>query len=171
MKGRGGTGPAIGDRLPPLTLPRARDGVPVAWRAPQRGAPVVVFLADVASGRDYVRELATWEPRLRQWAGRPLVVLPGNAGPDGEGAELEGRGVEFMVDPNGEAHRRCGVGEGEAAVFIADRWGQIYAVERASSEAGLPGVEEIEEWMRYLSTQCPECGVPDEPGRGEWEAK
>jgi hypothetical protein len=28
--------------------------------------------------------------------------------------------------------------------------------------------EEIEEWMKFLATQCPECGVIDEPGHGEW---
>lgn len=167
----GGPGPGVGGRLPPLVLPRAGDGVRVAWRASQRGAPVVVFLADLESGRGYVRKLQDREAELRVWSGRPMVVLPVGAG-GGEGAPGSlGDGVELLADPDGEAHRRCEVGKGEAALFIADRWGQVYLAERAPSESDLPDVGEIEEWMRYLSTQCPECGVPDEPGRGEWEVK
>lgn len=162
-EGEGG-GPRVGDLLPPLELPRARDGVLVPWRAPHRGAPVVVFLADVESGREYVRELEARDSELRYWSGRPLVVLPVARGGSEEERELGAGGVELLADPDGEAHRRCGVRGGEAALFIADRWGQVYHVARASAEAELPDIDEIEEWMRYLATQCPECGVPDEPG-------
>lgn len=166
-----GGGPRVGDLLPPLELPRARDGVRVPWRAPHRGAPVVVFLANVESGREYVRELGARGPELRVWSGRPLVVLPVSEGGGEEQTEMSASGVELLADPDGEAHRRCGVRGGEAALFIADRWGQVYHVARASAEAELPGVDEIEEWMRYLSTQCPECGVPDEPGWAEREER
>lgn len=168
---KGGAGPGVGGRLPPLVLPRARDGARVPWRAPQRGAPVVVFLAGIESGRDYVRRLGGRAAELRVWTGRPMVVLPVGARGGEEALGRQGEGMELLADPDGEAHRRCGVGEGEAALFIADRWGQIYLAERAPAESELPNVGEVEEWLRYLSTQCPECGVPDEPGRGEWEAR
>ncbi len=165
-----GGGPGVGDRLPPLTLPRAEDGAPVVWRAPRRGAPVVVFLATRDAGRAYLRDLAAAEPEFRVWYGRPIVVLP-------TGLELRSvvpadaaDTLTVVSDPGGEAHRRCGVGEGSAALFVADRWGQIYLAARTGDETELPPTDEIEEWLRYLATQCPECGVPDEPGRGEWEA-
>ncbi|HEX6937876.1 MAG TPA: hypothetical protein VF158_00585 [Longimicrobiales bacterium] len=161
-------GLGVGDRLPPLVLPRAADGVSVAWRAPQRGAPVVVFVSPAGAARDYVAGLAGAEPELRVWNGRLIAVLPVGADTAFLPAEAAA-GVTVLSDPEGEAHRRCGVGEREAALFIADRWGQIYLAERAPDESRLPGVDQIEEWLRYLATQCPECGVPDEPGRGEWE--
>ncbi|HEX7119444.1 MAG TPA: hypothetical protein VF212_11690 [Longimicrobiales bacterium] len=168
--GPGGAGPGIGDRLPPLVLPRADDGARVSWRAPQRGAPVVVFLAAGDAGRDYARDLAAEEAELRVWNGRPILVLPSEM----EAREIVPAGVAealtVVADPGGVAHRRCGVEEGSAALYIADRWGQIYVAEHAPDERGLPGVGQIEEWLKYLATQCPECGVPDEPGRGEWEA-
>lgn len=192
--GQGG-GLSVGERLPPLESPRATDGASIAWRAPPRGAPVVAFLAGGADSREYVGALADAEPRFRLWNGRPLVVLPPGGGAESVAPTAQASDADpgaagtaaaaasenltpagalerltILADPEGEAHRRCGVDEGVAALIVADRWGQIYAVERARTERELPGPREIEEWLRYLATQCPECGVPDEPGRGEWSA-
>lgn len=43
------------------------------------------------------------------------------------------------------------------AVLIADRWGEVIAVERADDVAGLPPVAEILEWLRFVAHACPEC--------------
>lgn len=32
----------------------------------------------------------------------------------------------------------------------------------------LEPVERLESELAAIATQCPECGVPDEPGHGEW---
>lgn len=160
----------VGDRLPPLVLPRAEDGAGVAWRAPQRGEPIVVFLVAPDEGRAYLSELAAAGAELRAWYGRPLAVLPAGAEPAEFLPAGTADGVTVLTDPEGEARRRCGVGAGSAALFIADRWGQIYFIAHAATEEDLPRPEAIEEWVRFLATQCPECGVPDEPARGGREA-
>jgi hypothetical protein len=40
---------------------------------------------------------------------------------------------------------------------VADRWGEIYYVKTTSQAAGLPTVEDLAEWLRYVRQQCPEC--------------
>ncbi|MGQ0814860.1 MAG: hypothetical protein ACT4O1_10400 [Gemmatimonadota bacterium] len=44
----------------------------------------------------------------------------------------------------------------------------VYFAKETTTFTDLPSAIEVEEWLRYLATQCPECGVMDEPGRGEW---
>ncbi|MFW6202581.1 MAG: hypothetical protein ACOC8B_08380, partial [Gemmatimonadota bacterium] len=78
--------------------------------------------------------------------------------------------LEVVVDPEGAIRRRWGVEHATAALFIADRWGQIYHAETGGVVDDLCRGDEVEEWLKYLATQCAECGVPDEPGHGEWSS-
>ena len=43
------------------------------------------------------------------------------------------------------------------AVVIADRWGEIVHVARASHAGELPLPRELGEWVDYVQRQCPEC--------------
>lgn len=38
----------------------------------------------------------------------------------------------------------------------------------ASRSEWLPDASEVVEVVRFIATQCPECGVPDTPTRGSW---
>jgi peroxiredoxin len=165
----GGAGGPV-NRLPALSLPSAPGGEPVAWRAPAAGSPVVVFLRspDCEDCGSYLRDLAAKLPDLRAWDGRPLVVVPGGV----EEAARVMREAELpfpvLADPDGRARSGCGVAEGMSALFIADRWGVVYHAAQARAERDLPPPDEIEDWLRFIATQCPECGVPDEPGPATW---
>ena len=44
----------------------------------------------------------------------------------------------------------------EAAVIVADRYGQIYEVYRAGTGHEFPAVRQLEEWLKFLGTLCPE---------------
>jgi hypothetical protein len=46
--------------------------------------------------------------------------------------------------------------EGPTAV-VADRWGEIVYVARATDAAGLPPLDELIEWLRWIEIRCPEC--------------
>ncbi len=43
------------------------------------------------------------------------------------------------------------------AVIIADRWGEVRDVEHPPDDGGLPGVDAIIEWLRFVQVECPEC--------------
>lgn len=82
-------------------------------------------------------------------------------GISGPGSDRHGT-ISIVTEPAGEAEH-CGVRAGEDAILIADRWGEVYYGARGSAPDVLPDTTEIEEWLKFLATQCPECGVPDEP--------
>lgn len=153
----------VGSRLPSL-ISRAESGE-LRWRDPAKGSTVAVFLqsGDRAADQDYLDELAAASPDFGLWDGRVIVVMP-DAGPEHSGARGGDRAgsLSVVTDLTGEAEH-CGVGRGEDAVLIADRWGQIYHGARGSSPEALPGPDEITEWLQFMATQCPECGVPDQP--------
>lgn len=160
---------APGDRLPRVKLPRAGGGT-VTLRDPARGAVVVAYLARPSDpdAREYVAALRAMESEFRQWYGRAVVVAGTDAGGTADVSTDERMGTPVVPDPGGEVRRTLGIQEGGTALFIADRWGQLYGAWRGVAADELPEMEEIVEWLRFLATQCPECGVPDEAGAGEW---
>jgi hypothetical protein len=40
---------------------------------------------------------------------------------------------------------------------VADRWGEIVAVQALDAPAALPSLEQVLEWVGYVQRQCPEC--------------
>jgi len=163
-----GAGLVIGGRVPAMESRKEPGGGTARWRSPAQGALVAVVLdrGDEAAG-DYLRSLDAVASELQAWSGRLFLVAPTR-----EAARVlpapSGARVAVMADPTGEIRRRIGVPEGGMAVIVADRWGVVYHVTQSESPAALPRADDLVAWLRYLATQCPECGVPDEPGLGEW---
>ncbi len=163
MAGDGAPMP-VGARLPALVS--HADSGELRWRDPARGSTVAVFLQSDDRDADlaYLRALDSSARDFRLWDGRVIVVMPGR--PSEPGARAEGverpTSISVVTEAYGEAEH-CGVRGGEDAILIADRWGQIYHGARGATPAALPTPAEIEEWLQYLATQCPECGVIDEP--------
>jgi peroxiredoxin len=165
-----------GDRLPDLALPATTGGA-IQLRSPAEGPLVLVLVrfADAAACREYLDTLAGASADFAVWDGRLLAVFDS---PPGRGTrteeEVEAGAPTFpfaaAVDEEHRLRRSCGLRPAETAVIIADRWGEIYFVATDEGESALPNAATIEEWLRYLATQCPECGVPDESVGGEWAA-
>jgi hypothetical protein len=42
-------------------------------------------------------------------------------------------------------------------VLVADRWGEIHLVAGAATVGELTPLDELVEWLRYISHKCPEC--------------
>ncbi len=53
-------------------------------------------------------------------------------------------------------------GEMLPAILVADRHGEIYAQYHTQAHR-LPKVDEILQWLAFINSQCPECGVPEWP--------
>ncbi len=43
------------------------------------------------------------------------------------------------------------------AVVIADRWGEVRHVAHPADDRGLPGIDDLIEWLRFVQAECPEC--------------
>lgn len=161
----------IGDRLPDVRLPRADGGVR-PLRGPHRDAVVVVALHDPACQpcRSYLHTLADHDGRFRLWDGGVQAVTPGEspgAGSDGASSggsgtaapralqEALGGGIDVLLDPDRALLDRVDAAVGPVTL-VADRYGQLFHTEEAGAEHALMEPRELEEWLKYLATQCPE---------------
>jgi hypothetical protein len=145
MATRPGRRIAVGDMLPPLPSLAAATGAAAAPQPTPRDALVLVLLPrDSSAWAGYVAALDDAAADIRHWYAR------------------------IVVAPAGAASGVLGLDPRSAALLIVDRYGQVYHVAEAGEDGQLPDVAEIEQWTRFLATQCPECGVIDEPGQGEW---
>jgi hypothetical protein len=109
------------------------------WR-PQytRDAIVLAVLHGEAAShaRATVDPLESAAPQFRQWDGRLAVSGGREAAP-------------------GDATVPAGVGE-VPAIIVADRFGQIYHSEYGGADHALSEPRELESWLRFIGTQCPE---------------
>jgi hypothetical protein len=132
----------VGGRLPALT--RA-DGTPV-WR-PQytRDSVLLAVLHGAECGpcTRFRQDLTRAQPDFRAWDGKLVIAAPG----DHEGAAgVAEPAVARVPDAVG----------GPPAVIIADRFGHIYHVEAGGQAHAFSEPRELEEWLRFIGTQCPE---------------
>lgn len=147
--------PAVGSLLAPLRLASAPAGAPVELRRWAREATVLLRLDDVdcARCREYLRELDRHRAELALWDGRVVVVVPGSLEDAARLKEELGLGLTVVADPDGRAPL---AGARGPAWLVADRFGQVYQAEEVGAGHGLPEPRELEEWLKYLATQCPE---------------
>ena len=73
----------------------------------------------------------------------------------------------LLVDEDGQAHRSAGAadksGHPAMAIYITDRFGEVFAVYRKAAGQTMPSVREIVKWLTFINIQCPECGHPEWP--------
>lgn len=155
---------ARGTRLPSLRLESMPGGEPVALRG-GRGPRILLLThaPDCTACERYLRKITRRAAEISTWDGRLLVVVPGSAGESGALAGDDPPGARVLADPGQRVARQLGLRG--AAVVIADEWGEIYFAADSGAEHELPAPEEIVEWVRFISIQCPECEQPE----GEWK--
>jgi peroxiredoxin len=140
-------------RLPDLALPSARGGAEQRLRAGGRLSPVLVLVhpGACAGCAEFVAQLAAAAPALEEWDGRVLVITPD---PPQEGQDAGGA-FPLLSDP--ERRLSAALGITPPAVVVADQWGEVHLAGEAGEGHGFPAVAELEQWVRYLAVQCPEC--------------
>lgn len=73
----------------------------------------------------------------------------------------------LLVDPGGEVHRSVGAVEKGSrpatAVYVTDRYGEVFAAFRRLDKQAMPKAGEILEWLEFINMQCPECFPPEWP--------
>lgn len=149
----------VGGRLPSVTLPALSSERSVSLRGPSRQSTVLVFPhPDCSACRQELQGLTEIHDDLDDWATTPMAVVT-----EADRDLADALPYPVLLDDEGQARDRCGLAEREAAVVVADPWGEIYEVSRAGDDHAFPAGDELVSWARYLSTRCPECGVPDRP--------
>lgn len=150
-------------QIPALTL-RTFDGRSVsAWDFKQRRNRVIAVLrADSPKSWDFLRQLiahaADWKEKeavgLVVFQKVPLTGLPAAlppeiiAGTDDTGNSITRYLGEEAVDAKGLQRQ---------GVFVADRYGELYAKWVVEKDGELPGVSEILKALEQIEIACEEC--------------
>ncbi len=136
--------------LPDIDLPSAADGNPVHLRESGGKTTVLVTVhsARCRGCREYLDGLAPIAGEFDVWDGRLLILVPGALA---EAARLRPPFGKVLADEHGHV-----ADPASASVIVADRYGQIFHAARAGAAHDLPSARDLEEWLKYLGTLCPE---------------
>jgi peroxiredoxin len=132
-----------------------------------RSKMVLVFTGEQAAGPQLLLDLEVHQKDFAETETRILVIV---AGSQQHASELnQSLHLDFAVlaDVGGQVHRSAGTedqtGHPQAAVYITDRFGEIFAAYKAEQAESLPSVAEILRWVEFINIQCPECGPSEWP--------
>lgn len=66
-----------------------------------------------------------------------------------------------LADEDGRVYRSLGAltpeGKLAPAVYVTDRFGEVFAACRTADGQRVPITDEVLEWLRFINRQCPEC--------------
>lgn len=151
--------------LPEFTLPTSEGSPARVSDLRGRRNLVLVFAGEPANDAwlALASALAQREKDLSREEAEVLLILEADVS---EAAGFKAReNLPFCVlaDADGRCHAQFGVGAGAMSppvLYLTDRFGEIFSVQPAAQALPLPAVREILEWLAFINSQCPECGVP-----------
>lgn len=149
--------------IPPLTARTASGEIVRAWDFKQKKSLVVAFLhAECPRCGAYLEKLAAHCADLAERDAVSLIVFDrppravGLPAPIVLCADISGRSQLAYLgnDAFGPA------GLQQVGVFVADRYGELFAQWQAADAHGLAGVREALGWLAQVQVACEECGAP-----------
>lgn len=148
-----------GQVLPVIALPAAGGAITrlSSYRGRRNLVLVLVGDAGCEGCRELLRALAGAYPEMQQEHAEVVAVLRGSLGQAKEVARAERLSYPVLADEDGLAHAAYGLPDAttDGAVFISDRYGEVFAVYDLS-ETPHPSADAILEWLRFIQVQCPE---------------
>jgi hypothetical protein len=136
--------------LPRIELPSAPESRPVALH-PVSGQTTVLMSVHSATCngcRHYLDSLAPSAGEFNVWDGRLLIAVPGSIS---ESQLLHAPFGKVLAD-QGERISS----PDNASLIVADRYGHIFEAVHAGGTHQLPAPRQLEEWLKFLGTLCPE---------------
>jgi len=161
--------PSKGRILPDFALPAAFSGRQVQASG-FRGRANLVVIAD--DGRTETANLISEAGRQYaeikdQEAEVLLIVRPLQLTAATDQESLKRLPCAVLVDEDGAIHRRLGAvdaqGHDSAAIYVTDRYSEVFGVYRKSAGQSVPDIAEILSWLEFINSQCPECEPPEWP--------
>lgn len=161
---QGAAYPRRGQLLPPFALLSAA-GRQVQLADYRGRANLVVVLA--GSETELLRQLAARHAQILEEEAQVIAVLCGGR----EQAQAIRLREQFpfvvLADPDCALHRSLGAldsgGAPRLAVYVTDRWAEVFALWRTAHGDPVPGAQDIVAWLEFVNRQCPECFPPEWP--------
>lgn len=159
--------PSKGCRFPDFELTTA-SGQPLRLSDYRGRLNLVLVLTDDASATaDLVNEIAEFYDKF---TGHEAEIMAIAQSFRQECAQIEKRlklPFAVLADQDGRIHRAVGAsdehGNAAAAVYVTDRYGEVFGAYRTRDGQTLPGAYEILSWLAFINIQCPECEPPEWP--------
>lgn len=133
-------------------------------------ANLVVVLAGACGSRprlELLRQLASRHAAILEQETQVMAVLC--CSPEQAQAIKLRAQFPFVVlaDADGAVHRSLGAldrrGLPRLAVYVTDRYGEVFAAWRTVAGDASPTAQEILGWLEFINRQCPECFPPEWP--------
>lgn len=159
--------PAKGRRFPDFELTAASGHQVRLSDYRGRSSLVLVFADDQRTMADLLIEMARLYERFKEEESEIIVVE--QCARDECARIKEQLKLPFLMlsDGDGHIHREVGAsderGRTAAAVYVTDRYGEVFAVYRTSDGQKLPRASDLLEWLEFVNSQCPECEPPEWP--------
>ena len=128
---------------------------------------VLILADDENDSSNLLHDVARGYAEIRLQEAEVLaVVLPG--GSQTQDTEQQPCApYPVLIDNDGRLHARFGAmdaqGRACSAVYIADRFVEIFGVYRKRDGQSLPTAQDIVSWLEFVNSQCPECEPPEWP--------
>lgn len=98
---------------------------------------------------------------VQQMEGRGIVILKCEREEAIRGRVSRHWPFDVAVDMAGALHRELGaedrMGVTGTAVYITDRWAEVFFASRTTGEEPEPEIKELLDWLAFIDHQCPEC--------------
>ncbi len=128
---------------------------------------VLIFADDRAETSKLLFETARQHAQIREEQGEVLAVVQQSQEQAAQTKRELALPYPVLVDESGELHRQMGAtnsrGPTAAAVYVTDRFGEVFGLYRTRDGQALPAVADILNWLEFINSQCPECEPPEWP--------
>jgi peroxiredoxin len=153
--------------IPPLTARTPVGETVRAWDYKQKKSLLIAFLhAECPLCQALAERLASRRGELIEHDSVALLVSLG-APRWGVSATPQ---LVLALDTNGRAARQYlgedalgSAGLAQVGIFVADRYGELFAQWQAREADKLPPVLEVFKWLAYTQIVCEECNTPQWP--------
>jgi peroxiredoxin len=145
-----------GKMVPIFTLPSTEGGTHGPGALRSRYNVVLAFVGSGSSAEDYLRALAALNPGFLTEQARVIAVVEG----DPQSVEVLSRRLALpfplLADTGGHTTRRMLGDASQAALCVADRFGEVVYLQLASRADALTAPDAALDWLEYIGIQCPE---------------
>ena len=127
----------------------------------------LIFADDCSESKQLLSELARQYPQIKNERSEVLAVMQLSREQAAEAKERLELPYPVLADENGRIHHDVGAVDlqvrASAAVYVTDRFGEVFGVYRTRDGQPLPGVADILNWLEFINSQCPECEASEWP--------
>lgn len=128
---------------------------------------VLVFTDERPATAEVLSAMAERQAEFENEGAEIIVIAQPSRGESGHMKELLKLPYPVLVDESGLIHRNFGASDPHgcpaAALYVTDRFLEVFAMYRTQDGQALPGAKEVFDWLEFINSQCPECEPPEWP--------